>query len=449
MLRNTTVTHVITTYQKSGTLGGKLTRIQETKKREYCVFYEEDPPERIEAIRFFNSHGARVYCEMNIPPEIQIIPIDQANEYLRQNPVRRQWDGLYFSGANEIGDADLDRLRHLPDLIRLKIFSRKISDEGVKHLIHLQKLECICLYSDEVTPVCLDTLRELPKLRMIDMQRCPKISQRAFMSAVATFKNDPEVYPPYQPCERALRARRNPGKSFVQRPRPEGFRSVNYTMSSSGTLPPELFEKDDIWNLLILGPNACELPPTIGNLRQLRELCVQSCDLSSLPETFGCLTFLERLRLYNNRLRELPPSFENLTALFEINLDNNNLLQFPPALLKLRALEKLRMVSNGITEIPEEIQNLQELRSLSLGDNQIASLPESISKLPHLNYLGIQRNPIKELPRVIWSMPSLITLNLSGSGIIELPPEAHQIPNLIYYNSNRVSEHLKRNSPPT
>jgi hypothetical protein len=60
------------------------------------------------------------------------MPIEEANTYLRQHPIREQWS---FGRQSSIGDGDLARLRNLPEISHLNISSDQISDAGVKHLL--------------------------------------------------------------------------------------------------------------------------------------------------------------------------------------------------------------------------------------------------------------------------------------------------------------------------
>src|SRR4051812_42233978 len=104
-------------------------------RREYVVVYQEDSPERTEAVQFFQKSGCRLFPTMAVPEIVSAMPIMEANAYLRRHPIQEQWSLLAIPHDSGIQDSDLSRLKYLPELSQVKIHSNRITDAGVKHLL--------------------------------------------------------------------------------------------------------------------------------------------------------------------------------------------------------------------------------------------------------------------------------------------------------------------------
>ena len=130
-----------------------------------------------------------------------------------------------------------------------------------------------------------------------------------------------------------------------------------------------------------------ELPPELGNLRNLRELILRDNQLSgAIPPELGNLANLEVLSLVGNRLSgPIPREFGELTGLRE-----------------------LRMRGNGLSgEIPSTIANLTNLRLIYLGENELhGKIPDELKHLPRLRYIKLNRNRLTgEIPAWLGDMP--------------------------------------------
>src|SRR5262245_23422679 len=101
-------------------------------RREYRVVYQDDPPARQEAVQFFEEHADSLFSSLAIPSEVEEMPIEQANAYLRTHPIQEQWDLLTIGRQSPIHDDDLARLQHLPEIRQVQIHSDKITDAGVR-----------------------------------------------------------------------------------------------------------------------------------------------------------------------------------------------------------------------------------------------------------------------------------------------------------------------------
>jgi Leucine Rich repeat len=165
-------------------------------ERTYSAWLGEDTPERTEALQFFRDRGISAEPEPELPALMQSLLIDEANEYLRHNPIQANLRYLSISWKSGVGDDDLRRLHLFPELEILKLQFCPITDEGVKKLLHLPVLEVLVLYSREVTDACLDTICRLPRLRSLDMQECPQVSASLLRKVAAGMPCKPEVWVP-------------------------------------------------------------------------------------------------------------------------------------------------------------------------------------------------------------------------------------------------------------
>lgn len=112
-----------------------------------------------------------------------------------------------------------------------------------------------------------------------------------------------------------------------------------------------------------LGQNVSgTLPPSLGNLTNLRGLVVNYCNLSgSIPRELGRLTRLTALMFYNNRLTgSIPSELGNLTNLVTFNVAVNGLSgQIPSSLGNLRGLGEFQIQENQLSgPIPPSLVNL-------------------------------------------------------------------------------------------
>ncbi len=420
--------------------------------REYLVVYRDDTPERKEAVEFFQAHADSLFPSMGAPSEVEEMPIEEANAYLRQHPIEERWDLLTIDSENPIQDDDLARLRHLPELTQVKIHSDRITDAGVRHLLLLPNLTHLLVYSSKVTDECLSVIRQIRSLVSLDIQASANVSREAALAAVEAMPWLQDAWAPPNPVRLAECQRRSwlsqgdgdereqAGRSAqAEQPTEEArLRYIDFARRPLARPPAELFEKDDIERLDFIDCGLEVLPEAIGNLTRLRTLYANWGKLVELPDTIGRLVNLEDLWLNNNRLAALPDSFGLLASLKTLALDDNLLERFPEAILELKRLEELRLTGNSIPALPPEIGGLTELRSLSLGRNNLRTLPRGIRRLEKLTYLGLQWNPLESLPEEVWRLPCLITLNLTHTGFTKLPPQAANIPKIFGLPGQRV-----------
>jgi len=162
--------------------------------RYFIVTFEDDPPERAEAVRFFQRLRRPIGPARNLPDEIGHMSLEDAQRYLDANPRRQRWSTLRVLPEDGVTDGDLARLRFIPELEQLSLYN--VGDEAVQHATHLHAIDSLDVYSEKVTDACLEHVRRLVTLRSIDFQGSPNVSAAAFREAVAALPRVVEVYPP-------------------------------------------------------------------------------------------------------------------------------------------------------------------------------------------------------------------------------------------------------------
>ncbi|MFT7641917.1 MAG: hypothetical protein ACI9G1_003668 [Pirellulaceae bacterium] len=75
---------------------------------------------------------------------------------------------VYFDGT-EVEDEDLVVLREMTDVIQLSLGTTKITSAGLKHIVHLKKLQKLNLFQSRVGDEGLKYLKELPSLVSVPM----------------------------------------------------------------------------------------------------------------------------------------------------------------------------------------------------------------------------------------------------------------------------------------
>ena len=127
-----------------------------------------------------------------------------------------------------------------------------------------------------------------------------------------------------------------------------------------------------------------EIPPEIGNLKNLMVLWSKNGILTKIPREIGNLVNLEQLTLSDNELTEIPPHLGNLKNLTKLNLRGNQLTKIPRELGNLINLKELDLESNQLTGIPSNLGNLENLEDLWLDYNRFTEIPLEIMNNPKI-----------------------------------------------------------------
>ncbi len=160
------------------------------------------------------------------------------------------------------------------------------------------------------------------------------------------------------------------------------------------------------------------VPPEVFQVNQLVSLNLCNNHLRCLPPEIGQLTNLKELHLGLNQLRSLPDEIRQLTNLEKLFLWKNHFTSIPSAICELPHLIELDLGCNHLTELPQQISQLLNLQCLDLSENDLISLPSSISKLTHLTHLSLYKNNLSSLPLELFSLPCLRYLSLWGNPLV-------------------------------
>lgn len=170
-----------------------------------------------------------------------------------------------------------------------------------------------------------------------------------------------------------------------------------------------------------------DLPPCIGQLRELRDLEVVRCALEELPNSITQLTCLTRLVLQLGSMTSLPEGFGFRLGAHLIHLDlglAGRVSTFPWADLgPLTRLTYLNLRGLGISSMPSDaFASNSRLAHLNISLNNISSLPLSLFQLPRLRLLDISGMQLTELPEAIGNLSALTELHATDNPILTLPP---------------------------
>jgi len=164
--------------------------------RQYMVSYASDTSERAEAVSFFGAFEHALFAADPFPRVIDAMSFEDAQAYLDEHPSPRRWEILTITTPSQFTDADLRRLRYIPELKIIKILSDCLTDAGVRHLRALDSVEVLCLFSRRLTDACLADIATMRTLKHLDLQGSPGITLSAFQAATTRLPLLVDIYPP-------------------------------------------------------------------------------------------------------------------------------------------------------------------------------------------------------------------------------------------------------------
>ncbi|XP_054279869.1 leucine-rich repeat-containing protein 40-like isoform X1 [Macrosteles quadrilineatus] len=132
---------------------------------------------------------------------------------------------------------------------------------------------------------------------------------------------------------------------------------------------------------------------------------------------------LMELHLVDTGMKELPPLVGELKELQVLILDQNLLSSLCPELTKCKYLKELSLACNRFSEVPKVVFELKLLRTLNLSNNQLADLSSvcgcessvALENLQYLETLNISNNEIFQLPPQLGLMTNLKSLEVTGN----------------------------------
>lgn len=168
------------------------------------------------------------------------------------------------------------------------------------------------------------------------------------------------------------------------------------------------------------------LPPSLGNLRQLRILRAANNQLTDLPLTLGDLSAkLREVYLAHNRLEAAPHVLGALASLEHLDVSYNHLRTLGTMVFEeLTKLHVLRASGNQLNNLPQSLGQAVALEELSIAGNQFVEFPTAILLLSAtLKHLQLQSNKIFRLPFEFGDMEVLETVATDGNPFWSPPPE--------------------------
>lgn len=108
------------------------------------------------------------------------------------------------------------------------------------------------------------------------------------------------------------------------------------------------------------------------------------------PEVFTEFPNLQLLDLSRNRIRELPPEIGNLKQLKKLILERNRIEYLPAEIGELEDLRELVINRNELITLPTEIGNLKKLRYIDMWSNNITELPRTMEEMHALQEVDLR-----------------------------------------------------------
>lgn len=153
----------------------------------------------------------------------------------------------------------------------------------------------------------------------------------------------------------------------------ENTREINLENHRLTCVPVEIRRARKLSSLMLGINPITDLPPWIGEFRELEDLSLFTCKLKSVPSDLKYCKKLKSLDLTNNPLGALP--------------------SFLPDLPELRCLG---LAGCELDDVPEWIGECKRLTDLDLSSNRLKVLPTSLGKLKLLKELDVLPNPLPE-----------------------------------------------------
>uniref|UniRef100_K3ZHB4 NB-ARC domain-containing protein n=1 Tax=Setaria italica TaxID=4555 RepID=K3ZHB4_SETIT len=223
---------------------------------------------------------------------------------------------------------------------------------------------------------------------------------------------------------------------------PSKVRALHFSDSGKLDLSCEAFSFAKCLHILdFSGCSGILLPPSIGQLKQLKYLTAPRIQNEVLPEFMTELSKLQYLNLNgSSHISALPESMGKLWCLKYLDLsDCSGISKLPGSFGDLKCMMHLDMSGcSGIRELPASLGNLTNLQHLDLSEcSGIKEIPESLCGLMHLQYLNMSKCRGKELPEAIGSLVNLQYLNMSLCDVRELPESFKRLRNLLHLDLMR------------
>ena len=158
----------------------------------------------------------------------------------------------------------------------------------------------------------------------------------------------------------------------------------------------------------------------ICHLSKAKQIIIGGNGFVKLPNNIGQLR-CESLNLGKNKLHSLPPSFGQLKQLKHMIFYENEFTEIPEVLSNCTELRHLDFYKNNLTQIPDFVGNMKDMQQLFLSFNEIEIIPDTLRNLKRLKYFYIHHNELHFLPEWMTEMDSIERLSVGYNHLLELP----------------------------
>lgn len=137
--------------------------------RTLIVHFEDESDDHDELIRYFDNNEVIMYHSIGLPEEaadrVRSLTDEEANNYLKANPVKRIWEGVAIRESSLVSDSDLARLAVFEDLSWIRICNSSITEVGVKSLFRLKNWKSVMIAANISDPTLV---REFQRSYQLD-----------------------------------------------------------------------------------------------------------------------------------------------------------------------------------------------------------------------------------------------------------------------------------------
>ena len=272
-------------------------------------------------------------------------------------------EGVAVINDTKITDDGLKHLKDLTKLDSLSLHSGKVTDDGLKHLSVLTSLQTLHLSISKVTDAGLEHLKGLTNLKSLSI-RSPNVTDKGVERLRQALPN--------------CKITRGPTKQVTVVPNsPQAKSEIDAAIRKAANKPTGELTKADLEK--VTGPflsddQITDLKPLMDltNLEELH-LIAGVANLKPLAPMQG----LEILTLHGNQITDLTPLAE-LKRLRWLSLTGSRITDLTP-LAGLKELDVLRLSTPNIADLTP-LTGMKELKTLWLGNNPNLAMAE-IGKL--------------------------------------------------------------------
>ena len=263
--------------------------------------------------------------------------IEIALEILKNNPDLRQQTQSYYNGIIDfVGGNDINDIEWVLNLLEGDASQNEkgewVEFRPYEHYMHeawkkianainsplFITLESVRLYKVEITPVLLEAIITLPKLKTLEIYNC---NLKAFPREILSIKS---------------------------------LTKLNLSNNDISEIPEEISMLSHLNELNLSKNNISSVPTIINSLDKLESINLANNQIAHLQLPYG----LKRIELCNNKINKIPDSIYDMQELAYLDISNNEVISINNNISKL-PLYALYLHNNKI--LPNRVKELKEL----------------------------------------------------------------------------------------